>query len=68
MEFKLTSEQIKVVSGIFSSLGHIFFASIVIPFIGLSEMPENISLILFGVLVAMSLWTISIVLSGEIKK
>jgi len=65
---ELTSEQIKVVSGIFANLGHIFFASIVIPFIlGPPKTHVDIWLVLFGVSAALSLWSVGILFSGKIN-
>ncbi len=57
----MSSEQIKTVSGIFANLGHIFFASIVIPFV-VSPADGNMILIFFGVATALLMWSISIII------
>lgn len=60
------TEQIRTISGIFANLGHIFFASIVLPFITTPQSANNILLILSGFSIAVMFWIISVTLIKEV--
>jgi hypothetical protein len=62
---ELTTERIKVISGIFSNLGQIFFASSVIPFLFPVTAPAKIPAALLGLVIALACWIFSILLVKE---
>lgn len=67
MELELSSEQVKVVSGIFANLGHIFFASGVLPFLFPGIAPKSSLTAFIALIIALFCWWLSVSLVKNIK-